>query len=134
MLCTQVMNGISSALTALPFTPGREFDIVLISFDPRDTPAAAAEKKRKHLEYWSSAEWAEAVKKYIIPFALEGLDLGDDVLELGPGPGRTTEILKDMAPKLTAVELDKDLAGPERTHGGRECGGRERRCHGPAVP
>ena len=56
MLCTQVMNGISSALTALPFTPGQDFDVVLISFDPRDTPAIAAEKKRTHLEYWSSEQ------------------------------------------------------------------------------
>ncbi len=50
MLCTQVMNGISSALTALPFAPGTDFDVVLVSFDPRDTPADAAEKKRTHLQ------------------------------------------------------------------------------------
>ncbi len=56
MLCTQVMNGISSALTALPFKPGQDFDVVLVSFDPRDTPAIAAEKKRTHLEYWSSEQ------------------------------------------------------------------------------
>ena len=54
MLCTQVMNGISSALKALPFAPGTDFDVVLVSFDPRDTPADAAEKKRTHLQYWST--------------------------------------------------------------------------------
>ena len=54
MLCTQVMNGISSSLRALTFTAGTEFDVVLVSFDPRDTPAAAAEKKRTHLKYWAS--------------------------------------------------------------------------------
>jgi protein SCO1/2 len=48
------MNGISSALKALPFTPGQEFDVVLVSFDPRDTAADAAEKKRSHLQYWST--------------------------------------------------------------------------------
>ena len=53
MLCTQVMNGISSSLKALPFEPGEDFDVVLVSFDPRDTPATAAEKKRTHLKYWS---------------------------------------------------------------------------------
>lgn len=58
MLCTQVMNGISSALRALPFDAGKDFDVVLVSFDPRDTPAAAAEKKRTHLEYWSAADTA----------------------------------------------------------------------------
>jgi len=54
MLCTQVMNGISSSLRALPFTAGEEFDVVIISFDPRDTPADALEKKQKHLEYWNA--------------------------------------------------------------------------------
>ena len=54
MLCTQVMNGISSALTALPFRIGEDFDVVLVSFDPKDTPAIAAEKKQKHLQYWSA--------------------------------------------------------------------------------
>jgi protein SCO1/2 len=54
MLCTQVMNGLSSALKVMPFTAGQEFEVVLVSFDARDTPAAAAEKKRAHLEYWSA--------------------------------------------------------------------------------
>ena len=54
MLCTQVMNGLSSALKVMPFAAGEDFDVVLVSFDPRDTPAIAAEKKRAHLEYWSA--------------------------------------------------------------------------------
>jgi protein SCO1/2 len=54
MLCTQVMNGISSALKVLPFAVGRDFDVVLVSFDPRDTPTDAAEKKGTHLQYWST--------------------------------------------------------------------------------
>ncbi len=65
---------------------------------------------KKHLDYCSGDEWAEAIKRYIIPHALEGLELGDDVLEVGPGPGRTTDILRDMAPRLTAVEVDAVLA------------------------
>jgi protein SCO1/2 len=60
MLCTQVMNGISSALRVLAFAPGEEFEIVLVSFDPRDTPAAAAAKKQEHLAYWDSAVQADA--------------------------------------------------------------------------
>ena len=54
MLCTQVMNGLSSALKVMPFVAGKDYDVVLVSFDPRDTPAIAAEKKRAHLEYWST--------------------------------------------------------------------------------
>jgi protein SCO1 len=60
MLCTQVMNGLSSSLKVMPFAAGREFDIVLVSFDPRDTPEIAAEKKRAHLEYWSAEQEAAA--------------------------------------------------------------------------
>ncbi len=65
----------------------------------------------RHLELCSSAEWAETVQRWIIPWVLDDVDLGDDVLELGPGPGRTTEILVQMTPRLTAVEVDPALAG-----------------------
>jgi protein SCO1/2 len=58
MLCTQVMNGISMALKVIPFTPGEEFDVVLVSFDPRDTPEAANAKKRAHLAHWNAQETA----------------------------------------------------------------------------
>lgn len=58
MLCSQTMNGISSALKVVPFTPGEDFDVVLISFDPRDTPEAANAKKRAHLLHWSAQETA----------------------------------------------------------------------------
>jgi protein SCO1/2 len=60
MLCTQVMNGLSSALKAMPFAAGEDFEVVLVSFDPRDTPAIAAEKKRAHLEYWSTGHDADS--------------------------------------------------------------------------
>lgn len=50
MLCTQVLNGVSSAVKALTFTPGTDFEVVFISFDPRDTPQAAAAKKKAQLE------------------------------------------------------------------------------------
>jgi protein SCO1/2 len=58
MLCTQVMNGISSALKVLTFTAGQDFDVVLVSFDPRDTPPDATEKKAAHLKYWSAESTA----------------------------------------------------------------------------
>ena len=42
MLCTLVINGLSSALGVMSLDPGRDFEIVTISFDARDTPAVAA--------------------------------------------------------------------------------------------
>lgn len=64
----------------------------------------------RHLELCSSDEWADGLKRWIIPNALRDFDLGDDVLEVGPGPGRTTELLKELTPRLTAVEVDPGLA------------------------
>jgi SAM-dependent methyltransferase len=58
----------------------------------------------------SSAEWADAVKQWIIPWVLGSVDLGDDALEIGPGPGVTTDMLRQQTERLTAVELDDDLA------------------------
>ena len=59
MLCSETLNGISSALKVVPFTPGDEFDVVLISFDPRDTPEAANAKKQAHLQHWAARETAD---------------------------------------------------------------------------
>jgi len=53
MLCTQIMNGVSRAIKVLPFTPGTDFDVVFISFDPRDKPETASAKKSALLNYWS---------------------------------------------------------------------------------
>ena len=64
----------------------------------------------QHLELCSSAEWADAVRRWIIPWVLEDVSLGDEVLEIGPGPGRMTEVLAGLVPRLTAVEVDAELA------------------------
>jgi ubiquinone/menaquinone biosynthesis C-methylase UbiE len=64
----------------------------------------------EHLALCGSAEWADVVQTWIIPWVLEGVDLGDDVLEIGPGPGLTTDVLRTMVPALTAVEIHPGLA------------------------
>jgi SAM-dependent methyltransferase len=72
-----------------------------------------------HLEFCSSPGWAQYVRDELLPWALTGRDLGDDILELGPGPGLTTDVLRAMANRVTAVEIDPTLAGPlaERLQG-----------------
>jgi SAM-dependent methyltransferase len=47
----------------------------------------------------------------LLPWVLHGHQLGDDLLEVGPGPGLTTDILCRYSARLTAVEIDTDLAG-----------------------
>lgn len=49
MLCTVSLNGLTSALGVLPFEPGQEFELVSISFDPKEVPAQAAARKRMQL-------------------------------------------------------------------------------------
>ena len=46
----------------------------------------------------------------LLPWVLTVGDLGDDVLEMGPGPGLTTDLLRQRATRVTAVEVDADLA------------------------
>jgi ubiquinone/menaquinone biosynthesis C-methylase UbiE len=63
------------------------------------------------LHHWlcRSARWRKTVAQRI-PWALAGRDLGSKVLELGPGPGITTDLLRLSAPHLTALEIDANLA------------------------
>jgi protein SCO1/2 len=49
MLCTLSINGLASALNILSLDAGRDFEVVIVSFDPRDTPAAASAKKSAYL-------------------------------------------------------------------------------------
>ena len=56
MLCTQVLNGMVRALKVLTFTPGQEYDVVVISFDPREKPPLAAEKKALYLRQYGRPE------------------------------------------------------------------------------
>lgn len=46
----------------------------------------------------------------MLPWLIQTGELGDDVLEFGPGPGLTTDLLMQRAARVTAVEVDKDLA------------------------
>jgi ubiquinone/menaquinone biosynthesis C-methylase UbiE len=64
----------------------------------------------EHLRLCSSAEWAEHIETNLFPWILADVDLGQDVLEVGPGPGLTTERLRERVRKLTAVEADEALA------------------------
>ncbi len=53
-----------------------------------------------------SAYWRNAVKTYILPWVLDGVDVGSNVLEVGPGPGVTTDLLRTRVTHLTCVEID----------------------------
>jgi SAM-dependent methyltransferase len=65
---------------------------------------------RAHRWFCRSSFWREALNKAVIPWALKGLDLGRDILEVGPGPGLTTDILRRQFNHVTSIEIDSELA------------------------
>jgi ubiquinone/menaquinone biosynthesis C-methylase UbiE len=54
--------------------------------------------------------WKTTVETHVIPWVLDGLQLGPQVLEVGPGPGVTTELLHSRFERLTCVEIDSGFA------------------------
>ena len=50
MLCTQVLNGMTSTLGVLSLDAGQDFEVVLVGFDPREGPEQAAAKKAEQLQ------------------------------------------------------------------------------------
>jgi len=73
MLCTVTLNGLASALDVLAFDPGRDFEVVTVSFEPKETPELAAAKKAAYLRRYkrpgAAAAWhfltgdAEAIRR-----------------------------------------------------------------------
>ena len=68
-----------------------------------------------HARLCSSTEWGDHLATVLVPWALgsPGLDastLGDDALEIGPGYGLVTDLLRERVPRLTVVEIDTTLA------------------------
>jgi ubiquinone/menaquinone biosynthesis C-methylase UbiE len=61
-------------------------------------------------EACGSDEWRQMIREVILPWAVGETDLGDNVLEVGPGYGATTDVLSQSVPHLTAVEIDDRLA------------------------
>jgi protein SCO1 len=58
MLCSEEMDGLTSALEMVKLTPGKDFDVILISIDPSETPDVAAKKKAFYLKRYGRPETA----------------------------------------------------------------------------
>jgi ubiquinone/menaquinone biosynthesis C-methylase UbiE len=70
---------------------------------------------RMHNIVCSSGWWSRRAEHELVPFGVDGVDLGDDVLEIGPGFGATTRVLADRLPRLSVVELDPGYCERLRT-------------------
>jgi len=60
MLCTLVLNGLAGAMKGMSLEPGKDYELVTVSFNPRETPALAAEKKATYIKRYGHAEAAGA--------------------------------------------------------------------------
>src|SRR5436305_7978154 len=67
-----------------------------------------------HRQVCRSGRWRRRVEGELLPWALRGVELGDDVLEVGPGPGVTTDLLRGRTQRLTALEVDPAAAAALR--------------------
>jgi ubiquinone/menaquinone biosynthesis C-methylase UbiE len=63
-----------------------------------------------HARVCTSPEWAEHLQNDILTVLTRDLDLGKEMLEIGPGPGAATEWLRHKVARLTAVEIDETAA------------------------
>jgi protein SCO1/2 len=55
MLCTQVLSGLAGSLQGVSYTVGKDYEVVVVSFDPGDTPSAASERKQTFLHRYIAA-------------------------------------------------------------------------------
>jgi SAM-dependent methyltransferase len=64
----------------------------------------------EHEDLCASPKWADYVQTEILPTVTAGIELGQDMLEIGPGPGAATGWLAERVAKLTALESDEGAA------------------------
>jgi SAM-dependent methyltransferase len=65
---------------------------------------------RRHAELLGTAEWAAFLHEEVLPVVTHGVELGDDLLEIGPGPGAATQWLRHRVKRLVALELEPEAA------------------------
>lgn len=61
-----------------------------------------------HAKLCPSPEWAARMRDQVLPWFTGQVDLGEHMLEIGPGPGAATDWLRHQVPRLTALEIDPE--------------------------
>jgi protein SCO1/2 len=94
MLCSEEMDGLTSALEMVHLVPGKDFQIVLVSIDPSETPALAAKKKAFYLKRYGHPETAAGW--HFLTGQKPAIDAVTDAIGFGyvrvPGPdGKLTQ-------------------------------------------
>jgi protein SCO1/2 len=91
MLCSEELDGLTAALEMVHLTPGKDFDILIISIDPSETPALAARKKAFYLKRYGHPETANGW--HFLTGQKPAIDAVTDAVGFGyvrvPGPDGT---------------------------------------------
>jgi protein SCO1/2 len=111
MLCSEEMDGLTSALEMVKLTPGKDFDVIVISIDPSETPALAAKKKAFYLKRYGRPETAAGW--HFLTGQRPEIDKVTDAVGFGyvrvPGPdGKLTQFAH--ASSIELVTTDGKLA------------------------
>ena len=59
MLCSEELNGLTASLRMVKLTPGKDFDVIVVSIDPTEGPALAAPKKASYLKRYGQPDTAD---------------------------------------------------------------------------
>jgi protein SCO1/2 len=111
MLCSEELDGLTSALEMVRLTPGKDFDVIVISIDPTETPEMAAKKKAFYLKRYGKPETADGW--HFLTGQRVAIDKLTDATGFGyvrvPGPdGRMTQFAH--ASSIQVVTTDGKLA------------------------
>jgi ubiquinone/menaquinone biosynthesis C-methylase UbiE len=78
--------------------------------DPAREPRSVPNMNENHARVCTSPEWAQHIQTDVLPALTRDADLGDEMLEIGPGPGAATEWLRHKVKRLTAIEINEEAA------------------------
>ena len=111
MLCSEEMDGLTSALEMVKLTPGKDFEIIVISIDPTETPELAAKKKAFYLKRYGRPETANGW--HFLTGQRTSIDKVTEAVGFGyvrvPGPdGKLTQFAH--ASSIQVVTTDGKLA------------------------
>jgi len=107
LLCSEELDGLTSALEMVKLTPGKDFQIVVMSIDPTDTPAEAAKKKAFYLKRYGRPETADGW--HFLTGQKPAIDAVTEAVGFGyvqvPGPdGRLTQFAHASSIELATPE------------------------------
>jgi protein SCO1/2 len=111
MLCSEEMDGLTSALEMVKLTPGKDFEVIVISIDPTETPELAAKKKAFYLKRYGRPETANGW--HFLTGQRTSIDKVTEAVGFGyvrvPGPdGKLTQFAH--ASSIQVVTTDGKLA------------------------